>query len=432
MKHLMIWAINKSKGDWHMKTKIIISIIMALLCLQCSKESTPFENEDKNILELNDTEKLVVESSNVFGLKLFNEIVAAEGDSNIFISPLSVSMALGMTLNGAAGSTYEAMQSTLAWQNLSEKEINESYCHIIKLLVGFDPKVIFEIANSIWYREGFQVEQDFIDINKTYFNAEVSSLDFSNPSAIDIINKWVNDKTHGKIEEIIDEIDAMVVMFLINALYFKGTWSYEFDEQLTHDDYFYLPDGSAKLCAMMKQKWEHDYFENDYFQAIDLPYGDGNFRMTVFLPQYGMSVNSLITDFTPENWNLWMTSFDKDSVNIFLPKFKVEYKIKLNDVLSEMGMGIAFAPGSADFSRIRKSGGLWIDKVLHKTFVEVNEEGTEAAAVTVVEIREISAGGGEEIFMRVDRPFIFTIREASSNTILFMGKIVDPVYNTAN
>jgi len=415
-----------------MNTKIIISIIMALLCLQCSKESIPVESENKNILELNDTEKLVVQSSNAFGLKLFNEIVDAEGDTNIFISPLSVSMALGMTLNGAAGNTYEAMQTVLSWQDLSEDEINTSYSHIIKLLVGLDPMVIFEIANSIWYREGFQVEPDFIAVNKTYFNAEVSSLNFSNPSAIDIINKWVSDKTHGKIEEIIDEIDALVVMFLINALYFKGTWSYEFDEQLTYDDYFNLPDGSLKPCKMMKQKWEHAYFENEYFQAIDLPYGDGNFRMTIFLPKHGKSTNSLTADFTPDNWILWMKSFDKDSVSIFLPKFKVEYKIKLNDVLSEMGMGIAFVPGLADFSRIRKSGELWIDKVLHKTFVDVNEEGTEAAAVTVVEMRELSTGGEEEIIMRVDRPFIFTIREASSNTILFMGKIVDPVYTITN
>jgi serpin B len=411
-----------------MKTTIILTIFIALFCLQCSRENNPIDSHDKNVLDLNETEKLVVQSSNDFGLKLFKKIVQAEGDSNIFISPLSVSMALGMTLNGAAGTTYDAMQSTLGWQSLSEEEINNSYRNIINLLIALDPKIVFEIANSIWYRQNFQVEQDFIDLNKVFFNAEVTALDFSQPSAVEIINDWVNQKTHGKIEKIIERIEASVVMFLINAIYFKGAWSFEFDEQLTYDDNFNLPDGSSKLCRMMNQKWEHYYFNNDDFQAIDLPYGDGNFRMTVFLPKHGMDIDVVINSFTSANWNQWTSSFEKDSVNIFLPKFKIEYKIKLNDVLSELGMRIAFNASEANFTRIRKSGGLWIDKVLHKTFVEVNEEGTEAAAVTVVVIRELSTGGEEEIVMRVDRPFVFTLREATSNTILFMGKIVDPVF----
>jgi serine protease inhibitor len=415
-----------------MKTRILLCALTVLFFWHCSEESNPIEMMDHKIMQLSTTEKMVVQSSNDFSFKLFEKVVEAGGDSNSVISPLSISMALGMTLNGADGTTYDAMQKTLEWQGLSEDQINAAYHNLIKSLVALDPKIVFEIVNSIWYQQNFEVEQNFIDVNKRFFNAEVNALDFSDPSAIDVINQWVNAKTNGKIEEIIENIETNVVMFLINTIYFKGIWSLKFDEKLTTDDYFYLPDGSYKLCKMMKQKWDHEYFENETFQAIDLAYGDGNFKMTIFLPKDEFDIDVLISNFTPDNWNLWMNSFKKDSVNILFPKFKVEFKIKLNDVLSKLGMDIAFSPFSADFTRIRKAGELWIDKVLHKTFLEVNEEGTEAAAATVVEICELSAGGENELTMHVNKPFVFFIRETTSNTILFMGKIVDPVFTYWN
>jgi len=341
-------------------------------------------------------------------------------------------MALGMTLNGVDGSTYDAMQSTLSLNGLSEEQINESYQNVMKLLLQLDPEVIFEIANSIWYRLEFQVEQEFIDVNKLYFNAEVTGLDFTLPSAVDIMNQWVNNKTHGKIEKIIERINTATVMFLINAIYFKGTWYYQFDEELTSDTDFYLTDGSPINCQMMQQKWEHYYLENENFQAVDLPYGKGNFRMTIILPKPGQDLDGFIASLNPQNWALWLKGFAKDSVNLFLPKFKLEYKLKMNDVLTRLGMGIAFSPALADFSRINIEGGMWINKVLHKTFVEVNEEGTEAAAVTVVEITRLSPGNNNEIYMRINRPFLCVIREYSSDTILFIGKIVEPEWEANN
>ncbi|MFQ5866019.1 MAG: serpin family protein, partial [bacterium] len=288
-------------------------------------------------------------------------------------------------------------------------------------------EVIFQIANSIWYRQGMTFEEEFINLNKTFFNALVRALDFSDPNSVNIINDWVKENTNGKIEKIIDRIDPGIVMFLINAIYFKGTWTYEFDKELTQDDFFTLPDGSQKACKMMIQTGEFNYFENDDFQAIDLPYGQGQFSMTIFLPRASKDVDSLVEELDAQNWNSWLSSFSADSVTLQLPKFKLEYEIKLNDVLTALGMGIAFTPGGADFTRMYKAGGLWIDYVKHKTFVEVNEEGTEAAAVTVVAI--IRSGGGPEIkFMRVDRPFVFVIRENHSQTILFMGKMVEPTF----
>jgi len=406
--------------------KLLNFIIVTTICIMsinCSDSST---NPNTNIVRnLTTAEIKLTESDNKFGLKLFREIVKNEQNKNIFISPLSVSMALGMTYNGADSSTLEAMHETLEYGDLTTQEVNESYKSLIKLLTGLDPKVKFQIANSIWYREGFSVENNFIDLNTTYFDAIVRALDFNADNAADIINAWINEKTNGKIEEIIDKpIDTLTVMFLINAIYFKGTWTYEFDEENTTDDIFYLPDGSETQCKMMNHKNDHNYFENEQFQAIDLLYGDADFSMTIFLPKPGIDIDSLITRLNNENWNSWISSFSTQEVNLYLPKFKMEYEISLNNVLCALGMSIAFDPYQADFTNINSNGNLYISKVKHKTFVKVNEEGTEAAAVTSVEIGLTSIGSG--ITMYINRPFVFAIRENHSGTILFIGKIVEP------
>jgi len=409
------------------KAKSIGLNIALLLCIcigfmQCSTHSV--SPDPKVSRELTPAERTLVQSDNKFGLKLFKEVIKEEKDKNVFISPLSVSMALGMTYNGANGSTQEAMQKTLELDGLTIQEVNESYKSLIDLLKGLDPKVRFQIANSIWYRRSLTFEEEFINLNRTYFNAEVSGLDFSDLKAVDIINGWVDKNTNGKIKEIVDPpIDPLTVMFLINAIYFKGFWTYKFDKSLTKDDWFTLPDGSKKPCKMMIQDGEFQYFHNADFQAIDLPYGDGDFSMTIFLPNPQKDIDSLIAEFNQENWSLWINSFSKQEMTLEFPKFTLEYELKLNDVLTALGMGIAFDPDQADFTKMYKGPEpLFISQVKHKTYVEVNEEGTEAAAVTSVEIMTT----GLPPLMRVDRPFVFVIRENKSQTILFMGKIVEP------
>ncbi|NIR48105.1 serpin family protein [candidate division KSB1 bacterium] len=402
--------------------KVFNYLFVLLIGLGACEHNAPVAPVTRDLTGL---EKQLVESDNKFGFKLFKAIVEEEGDKNVFISPLSVSMALGMTLNGANGETKTAMEETLEFTGLSRDEINQSYKSLIELLTQLDLEVVFEIANSIWYREGMQFEETFFDVNKTYFDALVQALDFGDPASVDIINDWVKENTNGKIEEIIDSIDPGIVMFLINAIYFNGTWTYEFDKELTKEDSFTLPDGTEKSCKMMVQTGKFKYLETDDFQAIDLPYGGQQFSMTILLPNPSKNLDTLIEDLDPEIWHNLLANFSADSVTLQLPKFKLEYEIKLNDVLSALGMQVAFAPG-ADFTRMYRPGGLWIDYVRHKTFVEVDEEGTEAAAVTVVAIRD-SAGGPEIKFMRVNRSFLFVIRENHSQTILFMGKIVEPV-----
>ena len=407
--------------------KKLIVIVLSFLFIQCEKNFEPISNN--TIREFTALEKQVAASADRFGLKLMKSVNATQSDSNVFISPLSVSMALGMTLNGANSTTYEAIQSTLELDGLSQQQINETYKSLIELLTQIDPKVIFNIANSIWYRQGWTFEQEFIDVNKKYFSALVQSLDFNDPAAPGIINDWVYNNTNGKIDKIVNSIDPTVVMYLINAMYFKGTWKYEFDKNETIDDWFTVPNGNQVPCKLMVQENDFSYFENSEFQAIDLPYGGGNFSMTVLLPLPDRNVDSLIENFSEENWAIWMSSFSEQSGTLLLPKFKLEYEITLNDVLKSMGMEIAFTAGQADFSKMYTGPfDLYIDEVKHKTYVKVDEEGTEAAAVTSVSIGLTSAGGSG-FTMRVDRPFVFVIREKNSGSILFIGKIVEPNQN---
>ncbi|MGH7599250.1 MAG: serpin family protein [bacterium] len=405
------------------KTLHLLLLGIGMLLVSCAEHvvSPPA----RLVRELTVAEKRLVETDNKFGFKLFREIDRREQNKNVFVSPLSVSMALGMTYNGAHGSTEAAMRTTLELGDMTLQEINASYKSLIELLSQLDPKVKFQLANSIWYRQEYTFEPEFINLNQIYFNAVVRGLNFDDPGAAETINDWVDQNTNGKIKQIVDNpIAPELVMFLINAIYFKGIWTYQFDPQQTKDDWFTLADGSKKSCKMMNLKGDLPYFANARFQAVDLPYGDADFSMMILLPSPQTHVDSLLAELDQANWNLWTRSFAKHSGNLSLPKFTFEYDLLLNDVLKALGMEIAFSPEQADFTKMRKNGDLYISKVKHKTFVEVNEEGTEAAAVTSVEIGLESADGG--FSMRVNRPFIFVIRENHSGTMLFMGKIVDP------
>jgi serine protease inhibitor len=410
-----------------MKTKrVLFSFILILLSFFGCNTTEPTEP----LRELSSSEANLVEADNSFGLKLFKEINAGQTESNVFISPLSISMALGMTYNGARTSTEEAMRTTLEFGDLSMGEINESYKSLIELLSDIDSDVQFNIANSIWYRNDFTFEQDFFERCRDYFDARVSGLDFSQSvAAKDTMNNWVDENTNGKIEEIVDYVDPMNdVMFLINAIYFNGNWTYRFDEEDTKNDIFHIPGGSTKECKMMEIRSYFKYFEDSLLQAIDIPYGNGNYSMTVILPEYGENIDELIAGLTKEKWDEWMDSFTEDTVTLYFPKLKLEYRIKdlLEDALKSLGMGVAFNGQEADFTGMYEPGGIFIDRIIHKTFLELDEEGTEAAAATVVAMSLTCIDG--DLTIRVNRPYVFAIRENHSGTILFIGKIVDPVW----
>ncbi|RLD62306.1 MAG: serpin family protein [Bacteroidetes bacterium] len=404
---------------------IILVIILSITSFSCNKDDNPSPEIPDIILNLK--EQSLVNSSNKFGFDLFNKINNSEDQNkNIFISPLSVSFALAMTYNGADNETKTAMEETLRLNGLTTDEINNSFKNIMNSLIGLDPKVAFNIANSIWYRDSYHVEQDFIDVNKNYYDAEVNALDFADSQAKNIINKWVADKTNNKIKEIVDNISPETVMYLINAIYFKGNWKYKFDSSDTESKPFYLADGTTKNVLMMQQESSFNYLSNDIFEAVEMPYGGEKFSMVVLLPKNDKTTSDIINELNDDNWNAWLNGFQKlDNIHIIMPKFKFQYEKKLNDVLIDMGLGIAFSD-RADFTKINPKGGIAISKVKHKTFVDVNEEGTEAAAVTSVEISYTSIGPSN--VFNANKPFVFAIREKSTNSIIFIGKMAEPDY----
>ncbi len=419
-----------------MKRKIypfaLLSLLAGLVITYCSFPAEP-RKPDYSVLPraLTAQELVLVASADRFGLKLFREVVRHEGDKNIFISPLSVSMALGMTANGAAGATLDSMRATLELDDLTEEESNAAYQSLINLLTSADPKVQFDLANSVWFREGVVViDPAFRERCQDHFSATVQGLDFNNPEAADIMNEWVKESTDGRITDIVSKpIDTLATLFLINALYFKGIWTYEFDPKRTRDDEFNRIDGSTITCRMMNQEQDLPYMSHDLFIAVDLPYGDELFAMTILLPKYDVHVDSVIALMTPENWGTWLGQLNISGIDLWLPKFSFEYGLGMNEVLKQLGMGIALdePPDQADFSRFGSLGGYtWIDTVIHKTFVDVGEEGTEAGAATVVITG--TKGSGLRSFY-VDHPFVFVIRERTSGALLFMGKIVEPVWD---
>ncbi|MDI6804449.1 MAG: serpin family protein [Bacteroidota bacterium] len=400
-------------------------LLMFLLIISCSHALTQNKGNEPP-RQLNEKETALVNSVNSFSFKILNQVNKTELNKNVFISPLSISYALGMTLNGASGNTFDSIKNTLNFSTLSPDEINQNYQSLMGLLIDLDPNVIFKIANSIWHRNDLPVEKDFIDVNKKYFNALVSGLDFRETNAAQIINTWVDQNTNGKIKSIVpDPIPDLVVMYLINAIYFKGNWTYKFDPNQTKDNKFTLPDGSQKTCKMMNISGDFKYYEDEQLQMIDLPYGDNKFSMTIALPKENKNIDQFVNEITEIKWHSWIQNLRIKEGDLFLPKYKIEFKKSLNDVLRAMGMEIAFDYRRANFTNISKVGDLHITNVLHKTFVDVNEEGTEAAAVTSVEIGVTSIR--ESFVMRVDRPFFFVIRDNHSNSLLFMGKIVEPM-----
>jgi serine protease inhibitor len=400
-----------------MKWKSALLIFTVLLFGGCNLPG----NTEKEDLAVTEKTARLIETENQFGFELYQNVFASETEhENIMVSPLSVSLALAMTYNGANGETKTAMEKTLKVYGLTPEDINTSYRYLVNALKSLDPKVLLEIANAIFYRDDFEVENEFVSINKNYYDAEVSALDFGNEQqSLETINGWVAEKTHDKIESIIDRITRSHVMFLLNAIYFKGTWQKEFNEESTEQLPFYLENGESIQTEMMQRLDTLPYTSNDLFSAIELSYGKGNYNMYVFLPEKGRTLKEIINKLDKDNWETWMESFQEvQSVDIKLPKFKYEYEIMLNDVLTEMGMGVAFT-GAADFTGINRDGGLNIDYVKHKSFIEVNEEGTEAAAVTVVAIERTSVGGPQKVPFYVNRPFMYAITEKSTGAVLF-------------
>ncbi len=399
-----------------MKTQLLF-LALVFLFASCKNEIEPIP--DANPLQLRVGLQKRVAQDNEFAFDLLRKTIAEVTDTNAFMSPLSVSIALGMTMNGANGDTRSEMESTLKMSGLSIEDINDYYKVMQTDLPVIDPKTKLSLANSIWYKEGYEVKKSFLDMNRNYFNAEVRELDFAQEWAKDTINNWCARKTNDLVKEVLDYIPSDVVMYLINAVHFKGIWKIQFDKKNTVESNFTNEDGKTVKVNMMQLKDTFAYRDDDFAQYLDLPYGNNAFSMTVLLPKSGKSTHDVLNNMNGEKWKTIISDMTQQEVDVYLPRFTNKNKFLLNKPLQNMGMVKAFGPG-ADFSNIADDN-LEISRVLHDTFIDVNEEGTEAGAVIVVEIRKNAVPTIPVV--RVNKPFIFVIREKSTGVILFIGKM---------
>lgn len=405
-----------------MKLSSYISISLLLLTIACSKDpSGPKEPKPVNITEKN---REVISNSNDFGINLFRE-TATTAQGNMMLSPLSASTALSMLLNGCASGTYTQIRDMLGYEALSATEINETYQTLVTQLLGLDPEIQLALANAVFYSQDFSVKSAFLNDLQSYYSAETASLNFSDPASLPIINNWASDHTNGKITHVLNEISPYSVMFLMNALYFKGTWTYQFDKSLTGPVLFYPENENARNVDMMTGKLPYKLLYTENFSAFELPYGQQNFAMDVIVP-HG-SLHDYIPTLNGAAWQSITDGLDAQTDPatefITMPKFRFDYEKVLNDQLTALGMTDAFDYTKADLTGISDDD-LYVSFVKQNTFVDVNEEGTEAAAVTTIGLETTSAP--EPVV--VNKPFIFAIRERLSNTLLFIGKVELPAY----
>lgn len=391
---------------------IILTVTLFLSASRAAEKSVP---DARLVLTKND-----------FGFKVLGALVQSSPAENIFISPYSIATALSMTYNGAGGETRTAMAKVLGVAGIELERLNTGERLLAELLRKDNPGVELLIANSLWARKGIVFNPGFLKTNKEFYQAEITTLDFNHPAAANKINNWVKDKTKGKIDKIVDQIKPEAVLFLINAVYFKGRWQERFDPKNTREDKFYLEDEPPVPVPMMMRSGKFRYLETAQFQAVELPYGDGKMSMLIFLPAVGVKLDSLITRLSSATWQEWWNRFRSRQGAVHLPRFKITYETSLQEVLVKLGMGLAFDLNRADFSLMGKNRpGFAIGDVKHKSFVEVNEEGTEAAAVTSVEM-VMAAVPAERFEMIVNRPFLFAIQDNETGVIVFLGAVKSP------
>lgn len=407
---------------------ILAAVILFCSCTEGPTSSGP-DAPARTIAQLTAAEQEVLQTANEFGFQLFRRVAAGtHPDSNVFLSPLSASYALGMLENGAAGATRDSIMSTLCHTGMTTDEINESYRDVCRILMQADPQVDFSLANSIWYRYTKPVSQDFFAVCTDYFDARVQAMDWAVPGAVDTINTWVSDATSGRITEAVASVDLNPAMLLINAIYFLGLWTIPFDEDDTHDGTFTTAGGNSVACRMMRKSADEDttlrLISTPLFTGATMPYGTGAYRMTVLVPTDSTTVDEVIDSLTPANWAGWLASSYHTTFDLALPRFTFEFEASLDSALKDMGMSIAYGEGTADFTTMFDGANGWVDKVYQKSFVRVDEAGTEAAAVTVVVV--VDSMPTQVI---VNKPSVFVIHERTSGAVLFTGRLSVPVWS---
>lgn len=402
--------------------KYILLLAAALCFFSCEKPQNSREEEESIPfipIVLTKSEETINANANDFGLDMYRAL--AKGDDSMMISPLSISLALSLTSYGAKGNTLEQMLSTMGFEGFTADEVGSYYKKMVEALLKADNKTTLEIANSIWADKRISLEKDFVDGAKKYYDSEVNNVDFSSGNVASQINAWCSKKTHGMINNPADNLDPSTIMALVNALYFNGKWRSEFN--IAQKGSFYSIDGKESKQDMMDNKADYSYTSSGRYRMVSLPYGNGAFVMDIILPAESgkQAFEEAVENLNWQTYSKLVSSSCTCEVNLKMPAFKLDYQKELQELLPKLGMKDAFT-AAADFSGISKTP-MCISQVIHQTAIDVNEKGTEAAAVTIIGMKLTSVGPGPEpVVFIADRPFIFAIREKSTNAILFIGQ----------
>ena len=412
-------------------TTLFLGLMGTVLLISAGCDRFDLGMIDDNRDEFDTVDPNLVRANTVFGFKLLNELRPSQLHNNTLLSPFSLSVALAMARNGAAGETERAIISALQLQALVPESINANYVYLQRALQAPDSKVTLEIANALWAADDIEFDPGFLDRNNQFLDTDIATLDFTEPTNVETINDSINTNTNGAIPSVVEAIDPQTIACLISGIYFKGSWQEEFDTSLTRDEPFTLADGSITHISMMRRTDWHPYYAGDQFQAVSLPYGNGQMGMYIFLPNPDTDLNTFLDRLSIENWESWMSQFSQRDVSLVMPKFKLQYSAELKNALERLAMGIAFDEDRADFSRMTASSvPVFISYLTHTAVVEVNEEGTEASTGSFVFFDAVPTAVAEEsvppIPFIVNRPFFLAIRDNQTGTVLFMGVVMDP------
>jgi serine protease inhibitor len=408
--------------------KLFIPIIaIILLFLSCKKDGV--SPPESKVLQLPAMSGTIIHASNKTAFNLFDQVLSLNENNNTLISPLSIYMALGMVYNGANNATRDSIAKVLQMSGTEIDNLNTTAKAMIEQLPQEDNKVSLSIANSIWYRNnGVQPIQSFLDISKENFNATVSPIDFSSPQAAASINNWVSENTNGKIKKLVDQVSGDDLMYLVNAIYFNGSWQYAFKPSDTYTDIFQTSENKTISTSFMIQEVTVPFVSNGDFEMVELPYGTGKaFSMYILLPKKsGVTIHQLAGTLNEPLLETTIAMLQPLKIRVVIPKWEYSYTMdKLEEQLTALGMGIAFTD-NADFSKMYPAS-VKITKAIHKTYIRVNEEGTEAAAATAIGIG-LTAIEIPQVF-KADHPFLYIITEKQTGTILFTGTLNDPSKN---
>lgn len=381
------------------------------------------QNNERKRIELDEAQRTYVEAGNDFAFRFLKQIDAGE-PGNWFVSPVSLQYLLGLVLDGAEGATADEICQTLGYP-AGQSEAVDAYCRkMLSELPNLDKKTKLTLANAIFFNDKMTIKVPYKKRVEKFYDAEVESLDFyQKRGTLRTINGWCNRQTNGLIPAVLDDVSPDMFAYLLNALYFKGTWMYPFNKRYTQDRTFTLESGQKKEIPMMMKERKYGYGENDVFQRVVLPYGNGSYSMIVLLPKKGHTVADVIASVNGENWKDIHSRWGYGTlINVWLPPFESKYHIQLNDILCDMGMPRSFGP-AAQFKPMSDDA-LWLSFVQQDAVIKVDEEGTEAAAITSAGMLGATAipEPPRVIDFHCDHPFLYLITENSTGTILFAGK----------